>query len=74
MIVLGKDGTSHIKSYNNDIVTYKQSDEDPKVVVTYKVVQKRPLKERIIYGNILEKGGTKKVTSVEIVYPKEKTN
>ena len=55
-------------------MTYKQSDEDPKVVVTYKVVQKRPLKERIIYGNIWEKGGTKKVTLVEIVYPKEKTN
>ena len=39
VLVLGKDGTSHIKSYNNDIVTCKQSDEDPKVVVTYKVVK-----------------------------------
>ena len=74
VLVLGKDGTSHIKSYNNDIVTCKQSDEDPKVVVTYKVVKKRSLKERIIYGNIWEKGGTKKVTKVEIVYPEEKTN
>ena len=74
VLVLGKDGTSHIKSYNNDIVTCKQSDEDPKVVVTYKVVKKRSLKERIIYGNIWEKGGTKKVTKVEIVYPEEETN
>lgn len=66
----GKDGSYHPESFDNDVVSYKRTGDNPRITITYKTAKKRPMWKKILFGGKDQKTGKKMITSAKIEFPK----
>ena len=53
----GKDGSYHPESFDNDVVSYKRTGDNPRITITYKTAKKRPMwKKFCLEGKIKRLG------------------
>lgn len=43
VLIEGKDGSYHPESFDNDVVSYKRTGDNPRITITYKTAKKRPM-------------------------------
>ena len=70
VLIEGKDGSYHPESFDNDVVSYKRTGDNPRITITYKTAKKRPMWKKILFGGKDQKTGKKMITSAKIEFPK----
>ena len=57
VLIEGKDGSYHPESFDNDVVSYKRTGDNPRITITYKTAKKRPIwKKFCLEGKIKRLG------------------
>lgn len=70
VLIEDKDGSYHPESFDNDVVSYKRTGDNPRITITYKTVKKRPMWKKVLFGGKDQKVGKKMITSAKIEFPK----
>lgn len=70
VLIEDKDGSYHPESFNNDVVSYKRTGDNPRITITYKTVKKRPMWKKVLFGGKDQKVGKKMITNAKIEFPK----
>ena len=69
VLIEDKDGSYHPESFDNDVVSYKRTGDNPRITITYKTAKKRPMWKKILFGGKDQKTGKKMITSAKIEFP-----
>ena len=57
VLIEGKDGSCHPEYFDNDVVSYKRTGDNPRITITYKTAKKRPMwKKFCLEGKIKRLG------------------
>lgn len=57
VLIEGKDGSYHPESFDNDVVSYKRTGDNPRITITYKTAKKHPMwKKFCLEGKIKRLG------------------
>ena len=64
-----KTGSNHPESIRNEVVSYKRTGDNPRITITYKTVEKRPMWKKVLFGGKDQKTGKKMITSAKFDFP-----